>query len=301
MIALIKGSGDLASGIALRLYRAGFAVVMTEIPFPLSVRRPVCFSQAVYNGRCEVEGVKAALVKDDKAIRETVSSLTGSCAGSGAEGGAESRAESGEKREIAVLVDPGAAIIKKLKPDVVIDAIMAKRNLGTSLKDAPVVIGVGPGFTAGIDCNAVIETQRGHTLGRVITEGSALPNTGIPGEIDGFSLERLLRCPADGIFEEVAAKSIGDLVKKGETVALVHNTQASSSGAADGKKLPVKAGVDGILRGLLPTGIRVRQGMKAGDVDPRCEREHCFTVSDKARAVGGGVLEAMLRFSDHKF
>jgi xanthine dehydrogenase accessory factor len=157
---------------------------------------------------------------------------------------------------------------------------MAKKNLGTKITDAPVVIGVGPGFCAGLDCHAVIETQRGHTLGRVITEGSALPNTGIPGSIGGYTLERLLRSPADGVFE--ARACIGGRVAKGDTVAMIGDA-------------PLLAGIDGILRGLLPSGITVTKGMKAGDIDPRCEVSHCFTVSDKALAVAGGVLEAILR------
>jgi xanthine dehydrogenase accessory factor len=166
----------------------------------------------------------------------------------------------------------------------VVDAIMAKRNTGTSISDAPVVVAAGPGFTAGIDCHAVVETQRGHSLGRVITEGSALPNTGIPGDIGGFTLERLLRAGAGGVFEAKAA--IGDRVKKGGLVALVLHDAAPAT--------PVYAEIDGIVRGLLPSGLAVTKGLKVGDIDPRCERAHCFTVSDKALAVGGGVLEAIL-------
>jgi xanthine dehydrogenase accessory factor len=193
------------------------------------------------------------------------------------------------KKEIAVCVDPGAAIVKRLRPGVVIDAIMAKRNTGTAIADAPVVIGVGPGFSAGIDCHAVIETMRGHTLGRVITRGSALPNTGIPGEIGGCSAERLLRAGADGVFEPLAA--IGDTVKKGDMVARVQGAEGV---------VPLRAEIDGIVRGLLPAGIQVTTGMKAGDIDPRCERSHCFTVSDKALAIAGGVLEALLWFSTER-
>ena len=270
MLVVIKGAGDLASGIALRLFHSGFEVVMTEIAAPLSVRRTVCFSQAVYEGRACVEDIASQLVRDVDEMREVLAN-----------------------NAIPVLVDPGAAIVVKARPDVLVDAIMAKKNTGTSLSDAPLVIAVGPGFTAGVDCRAVIETQRGHTLGRVITEGSALPNTGIPGDIGGYTVERLLRSPAEGIFE--AAASIGDFIKKGDTAAFVRITDS------DEDKIPVKAEIDGILRGLLPSGIMVKRGMKAGDVDPRCERSHCFTVSDKALAVGGGVLEAILRFSAMKF
>jgi xanthine dehydrogenase accessory factor len=158
---------------------------------------------------------------------------------------------------------------------------MAKRNTGTAITDAPVVIALGPGFTAGLDCHGVVETNRGHSLGRLIIRGSAAANTGIPGSIGGYTLERLLRAPADGIFE--CRAEIGDMVKKGDIVAAVAG-------------IPIRPEIDGILRGLLPPGIPVFKGMKAGDVDPRCEQSHCFTVSDKALAVAGGVLEGILRF-----
>ena len=268
MFAVIKGAGDLASGIALRLHHAGFDIAMTEIAAPLSVRRTVCFSQAVYEGSSRVEDAGAVLVSEETGMKEAW-----------------------RAKRIAVFVDPDADIVRSLRPAVLIDAIMAKKNTGTSITDAPVVIALGPGFRAGVDCHAVIETQRGHTLGRVITEGCALPNTGVPGDIGGFTLQRLLRSPADGVFEALA--SIGDAVKKGDTVAVVH----TGTGSGSGGDIPVKAEIDGTLRGILPSGIAVKRGMKAGDVDPRCERSHCFTVSDKALAIGGGVLEAVLRFS----
>jgi len=276
MLVVIKGSGDLASGIALRLSHAGFDIAMTEIAAPLSVRRTVCFSQAVYEGRVKVEDVTAVLVKDE-----------------------DEMGEAWRLKQIAVFVDPEASIVKSVLPCVLVDAIMAKRNTGTAITDAPLVIGVGPGFIAGVDCHAVIETQRGHTLGRVITpeqgaEESALPNTGVPGDIGGYTVERLLRSPADGIFEAVL--SIGDMVKKGDTVALVR----TAPGASAGGEFPINAEIDGILRGLLPSGIAVTKGMKAGDVDPRCERQHCFTVSDKALSIGGGVLEAIMRLLNLK-
>jgi xanthine dehydrogenase accessory factor len=273
MLVVIKGAGDLASGIALRLHHAGFEIAMTEIAAPLSVRRAVCFSQAVYEGRKQVEDITAVLVSDEAGMKSAF-----------------------QEKHIAVFVDPGAAVAKRYRPAAVIDAVMAKRNTGTAITDAPVVICAGPGFTAGVDCHAVIETQRGHTLGRVITEGCALPNTGIPGDIGGYTIERLLRCPADGVFE--AAASIGSRVKKGDMVAVVRNLQAPSAGEVTliEEISPIKAEIDGILRGILPSGIGVKRGMKAGDVDPRCEASHCFTVSDKALSIGGGVLEAFLRF-----
>ena len=263
----------MASGIAFRLHHSGFRVAMTEIAAPTAVRRAVCFSEAVYEGHSQVEDVCALLVKDEAGMKGAFAN-----------------------KQIAVFVDPAAAIVKKLKPAVLVDAIMAKTNTGTALTDAPLVIGVGPGFAAGIDCHAVIETRRGHTLGRVITEGNALPNTGVPGEVGGYTVERILRSPADGVFS--ALFSIGDEVKKGDVVALARSAMdASESGTGSALGHPLMAEIDGILRGLLPSGITVSRGMKAGDIDPRCERAHCFTVSDKALAVGGGVLEACLRFS----
>ena len=272
MLIVIKGAGDIASGISFRLWHAGFDIVMTEIAEPLAVRRTVSFSQAVYQGEVVVEDVTAVLVKDKSQIRDVIA-----------------------KKQIAVIVDPAAAIINKLKdsgepPAVLVDAIMAKKNTGTSLGDAPVVIAAGPGFIAGIDCHAVIETMRGHTLGRVITKGSALPYTGTPGEIDGVSVQRLLRCGADGIFQTLV--EIGSSVKKGDAVALVRSA-GSDSAAGD---MPILAGINGIVRGLLPSGVKVTKGLKAGDIDPRCETHNCFTVSDKALAIGGAVLEAILCF-----
>jgi xanthine dehydrogenase accessory factor len=267
MLVMIKGAGDLASGIALRLRHARFDVAMTEIPRPLAVRRTVCFSPAVYEGSAQVEGLTAALVRDAAEMRACFS-----------------------QGRVAVFVDPQARIAGEIFPDVLVDAIMAKKNLGTAIRDAPVVIGLGPGFTAGIDCHAVIETSRGHTLGRVITQGSALPNTGVPGSIGGYTLERLLRSPAEGIFEGRA--KIGDVVKKGDTVAVVKGLPGEPDFRAE-----IRAEIDGVLRGLLPSGIPVFKGMKAGDIDPRCEVSHCFTVSDKALAVAGGALEAILAFT----
>jgi len=269
MLVVIKGAGDLASGIAYRLYHSGFEIAMTEIAVPLSVRRTVCFSQAVYSGSCRVEDVSALLVKDEEEMQAAF-----------------------DKGQIAVFIDPGAEIVKKIRPGVVVDAIMAKRNTGTAITDAPVVIGIGPGFIAGVDCHAVVETKRGHTLGRVITQGSALPNTGVPGDIAGFTSERLLRSPSDGVFKALA--SIGDVVKKGDIVAVVQGMQGAGADADPTGEIPLKAEIDGMLRGLLPSGIHVKTGMKAGDIDPRCEKSHCFTVSDKALAIGGGVLEGIL-------
>lgn len=261
MLAVIKGAGDIASGIALRLHRANFKIVMTEIASPTAIRRTVCFSEAVYKGETVVENVKAVLCDSISQIDDVF-----------------------ENGNIAVIVDEKANCIKELKPDFVIDAILAKKNLGTDIDDAKVVIGVGPGFTAGEDCHAVVETKRGHFLGRVYYEGSAIENTGIPGEIDGHSTDRIIRSPEYGVFNPIY--DIGDEVQKGEVVACVDST-------------PIVCNVSGILRGILPKGTLVSTNMKSGDVDPRCEKEHCYTVSDKALAVGGGVLEACLHLYKH--
>ena len=256
MFVVIRGAGDIATGVALRLWRAGIQVAMTDLDQPTAIRRTVCFSQALVHGEAAVEGVTARR----------------------ADTPAQALALLGE-RIIPVLADPEGACIPVLRPDAVVDAILAKKNLGTRITDAPVVVAVGPGFTAGVDCHAVVETMRGHTLGRVIGQGSALPNTGIPGLIGGFAGERVLRAPADGVFHPLL--DIGAQVCQGDVAATV-----------DG--VPMVCTLDGVLRGILPEGTAVWSGMKAGDIDPRCKREHCFTASDKALAVGGGVLEAIL-------
>ena len=255
MRVVIRGAGDLASGVALRLWRAGMDVVLLDVEKPTAIRRTVAFSEAIVHGEQTVEDVTARLAAVET-VEETLAA-----------------------GYIPVLVDPEGRSIPKLKPDALVDAILAKRNLGTEIRDAPVVIGVGPGFTAGVDCHAVVETMRGHSLGRVIREGSAIPNTGIPGLIGGFAGERVLRAPAAGLFHPL--RDIGDAVTEGEVLATV-----------EGKSMP--ATLTGILRGILPEGTEVFPGMKAGDIDPRCQRSHCFTASDKALAVGGGVLEAIL-------
>ncbi len=258
ILVCIKGAGDIASGIALRLFHAGFKVVMTDLPHPTAIRRTVCFSEAVRFGRSSVEDVTAVLVSGPEEVLKTV-----------------------REGMIPVLADERGDCIRTLQPQVLVDAVLAKKNLGTAMDDAPVVIAAGPGFTAGKDCHAVVETMRGHTLGRVLYSGSALPNTGKPGSIAGFTSERLLRSPCAGIFR--TEHEIGDLVEKDEIVA-----------AVDG--MPVRAGVSGKIRGLLPDGTPVPAGMKSGDVDPRGESVNEYLVSDKALSVGGGVLEAIMHF-----
>lgn len=252
---LIRGAGDLASGIAVRLHAAGYQVVMTDRAVPTTVRRTVAFSRAVYEGTAEVEGITGVLCMPDN---------VDSCLKDG---------------NIAVLIDEDCCFLHSWKPVALVDAIIAKKNLGTKISDAPIVIGVGPGFTAGEDCDAAVETQRGHDLGRCFYIGSTAPDTGIPGEIGGYSIERILRVPCDGLFK--GAVTIGTVVKAGDITGYVDNT-------------PMYSQIDGVVRGLLQNNVAVFTGMKAGDIDPRCKVSNCFTVSDKARAIGGGVLEAIL-------
>lgn len=256
MIILIKGAGDLATGIAYRLKKSGFDIVMTEIDKPTTVRRTVAFSQAVFDNEIVIEGIKGVKVNNINEIYKEIN-----------------------QGNIPIIIDEKAEIIKELRPDVVVDAIIAKKNLGTSIDDAPIVIGVGPGFEAKVDCHLVVETKRGHYLGKVIEEGSAIPNTGVPGNIGGYTKERIIRASSNGKIKPVV--SIGDFVKKGDIVAYVDDVE-------------VLAQIDGIVRGMLQDGIEVFKGMKSGDIDPRCEKDHCFTISDKARSIGGGVLEAIM-------
>lgn len=257
MLVMIKGAGDIASGIAMRLWRAGINVVMTDLPRPSSIRRTVCFSEAVYRGETMIEEVRARHAENAADALRLL-----------------------EENILPVIVDPKAESAKELHPDVIVDAILAKENLGTAITDAPGVVGVGPGFTAGVDCHAVVETMRGHTLGRVIWSGGAIPNTGVPGEIGGYTVERVMHSPCGGVFH--ALRQIGDTVEAGETVATVGGE-------------PLYAKITGTLRGILPEGFEVpREHFKSADVDPRCRLFHCFTVSDKALSVGGGVLEAVL-------
>ena len=256
MLVLIRGAGDLASGAALRLHRANFPVVMTDLPQPTAIRRTVCFSQAIRFGKTTVEDAVGVCCKTAREVKATLS-----------------------VGEIPVLPDETASCRTWLHPEVLVDGILAKRNLGTKITDAPLVIALGPGFCAGRDCHAVIETMRGHTLGRVIWDGEPIPNTNIPGLIGGFAGERVLRAPDTGIFHQV--RDIGALVMVGETVGEVNG-------------LPMSCTIAGVLRGILPDGTPVTKGMKSGDVDPRAKVENCYTVSDKASAIAGGVLEAIL-------
>lgn len=261
MLVYLRGAGDIASGIAVRLVGAGCRVVMSDIAKPTAIRRTVCFSEAIRLSSMEIEGIRALRAYTPSQVLEITS------------GG-----------QIAVIVDPQAHFISELYPDVLVDAILAKKNCGTHIRDAAVVIGVGPGFYAGKDCHAVIETCRGHYLGSVIYHGAALENTGVPGIIAGHGADRVLRAPAKGRFEPLL--SIGDLVRTGDVAATVAS-------------VPLPCTIDGVLRGLLAPGIEVGVGMKVGDIDPRGEQRFCQSVSDKARSIGGGVLEALLHLSGY--
>lgn len=256
VLVLIRGAGDLATGVAARLHRAGFPLVMTEVQHPTVIRRTVALAEAVFEGQAQVEDLVARRAEAPDAVKDLIAAGT-----------------------IPVLVDPELRHLPALCPQVLVDATLAKRNLGLSLSLAPLVVGVGPGFTAGKDVHAVIESQRGHFLGRVYWRGSALPDTGTPGPIAGYSAERVVRAPATGIFR--GERAIGDSVQADQRLGQVD-------------AVPVLAPISGVLRGLLHDGLRVRTGMKIGDVDPRDVRDHCWTISDKALAIGGGVLEVVL-------
>ena len=258
IVVLIRGGGEMASGVAHRLVKCHFKVCMTEVAHPLAVRREVSFSEAVYEGEKTVEGLTAKLIDASDQIPELW-----------------------KAGMIPIMVDPEAALKAYMKPSVVVDAILAKRNVGTRITDAPLVIGLGPGFRAGRDVHLVVETKRGHDLGRLISEGEAEANTGIPGEIAGFSVKRVLRSSTAGKLKTL--KGIGDYVDAGDIVALVDDA-------------PIKAQIKGVIRGLLRDGSEVYEGMKTGDVDPRGIKEFCYSMSDKVRAIGGGVLEGIVSY-----
>ncbi|MBW2611010.1 MAG: EF2563 family selenium-dependent molybdenum hydroxylase system protein [Deltaproteobacteria bacterium] len=258
MIVCIKGAGEMATAVAWRLYMANIReIIMLESPRPLAVRRKVSFCEAVFDGTQTVENVSADFCHDVEGVHGIW-----------------------QESKIAVTVDPTWHMLKQIKAGVVVDAILAKKNLGTTISDARLVVGLGPGFIAGQDVHMVVETNRGHNLGRIIESGSAEPNTGIPGSIGGYSEERVLRAPADGLF--CTTRRIGDKVKKGDVLGTVQNRKIS-------------ANVGGVVRGLLRSNSQVHLGLKIGDIDPRGEENYCHMISDKARAIAGSVLEAVLR------
>lgn len=252
--ALVRGAGDLATGVGAALHRAGYQVIMTEIATPMTVRREVAMSRAVYEGHAKVEGIEGILVSDYREAEKVL-----------------------KEGKIAVIIDPAADIRKEFCPDVLIDAILAKRNTGTTCEAAPYVIGLGPGFTAGKDVHAVIETMRGATLADIIYDGVPIPNTGVPGYVGGYAIERLLKASGTGTMEPKA--QIGDIVKKGQLLAVT-----------GGK--PVYSQLDGVVRGMLQEGAKVKTGLKIGDVDPRKDKKLCYLISDKSNKIGDSVVKA---------
>ncbi len=258
LIIGIKGAGEMATGTACRLFQSNFKrIFMMETDNPMAVRRQVSFCEAIHDDQIIVEGITARKIIHPDEIQAAWDSNT-----------------------IPVIVDPDWESIKAIQPHVVIDAIIAKKNLGTHLYEAPLVISLGPGFEAGTDVHVAIETNRGHNLGRLILNGCPEANTGIPGNTSGYTYERVLRAPCPGIFN--SDLDIGAMVKKGQKIGHVDNT-------------PVIAPIDGVLRGQIRHNTRVNHKLKIGDIDPRGNIEYCTAVSEKARAIGGSVLEAILK------
>lgn len=256
-IVVVRGGGDIASGTIQKLHNSGFKVLILEVEKPTAIRRLVCYGEAVYEGETTVEGITSKLVSSINEVEETW-----------------------RRNQIPVLIDPKGLSIDKIRPGIVVDAILAKKNIGTHIAMADITLALGPGFVAGKDVHAVVETMRGHNLGRIIFKGEAMKNTGVPGEIKGFSKERVIYSPSCGTIINI--RKIGDIVKAGETLATVNGFE-------------VKATIDGVLRGIIRDGSDASEGLKIADIDPRLEeQQNCFTISDKARALGGAVLEAIL-------
>ncbi|MGN0299541.1 MAG: selenium-dependent molybdenum cofactor biosynthesis protein YqeB [Lachnospiraceae bacterium] len=260
-LIVVRGGGDLATGTIYKLYQCGFSVLVLECENPMAIRRCVAFSEAVRNGSSQVEDVTCFLAKNWDDAKHML-----------------------DEGKLVMLVDPVGKVLKDAKPVAVVDAIIAKKNLGTNRQMAPITIALGPGFEAGVDVDAVIETKRGHNLGRIIYKGCAAPNTGIPGTIAGYGKERVIHAECAGIL--YSRKKIGDLVEVGETIAVITNEK---------EIFEVKASLTGVLRGMIQDGFYVTKGFKIADIDPReTEQKNCFTISDKARCIAGGVLEALL-------
>ena len=271
-LIVVRGAGDLATGTIHRLKKAGFRLLVLEAEHPAAIRRQVALSEAVYAGSARVEDVEAVRMDVDLAEKKNRKELL------------EQEMERIWKKDgVPVLVDPAGLSIAALRPAVVVDAILAKKNLGTTKEMAPLVIALGPGFTAGEDVDVVIETKRGHNLGRVIRSGSAVPNTGIPGIIGGYGKERVMHAQAGGILRNAA--SIGDIVEARAVIAEIETENGT---------VPVEASLSGLLRGLIRDGYPVTKGFKIADIDPRKEElQNCFTISDKARCIAGSVLEVI--------
>lgn len=299
LLIICRGAGDLATGIIHRLHRAGHRVIALETDYPAAIRRQVSFCEAVYDGSAAVEGLTARLVPalaDAESDTETYSGINDTPAAHIASEKWDSSAIEAvlEAGEVPLLIDPKGESVALLKPDVVVDAIIAKKNLGTTIDMAPLVIGVGPGFTAGQDVHLVIESMRGHNLARIITDGMAQPNTGVPGNIAGFTSERVIHAPAAGYIHDV--RKIGDIVQKGDEIARIYPDKESYDNALS-EYVHVNATITGIIRGLIREGYYFRKGFKIADIDPReSELTNCFTISDKARSIAGSVLEAVSAF-----
>lgn len=257
-VIVVRGGGDMATAVIHRLWRAGFCVLVLETDRPSAIRRQVAVSEAVYDGCATVEGMTAVRIHSLLQCEEMW-----------------------KKGKVPLLVDPKAECIAQLRPAVVVDALIAKKNLGTHRSMAPLTIALGPGFTAGADVHAVIETMRGHNLGRIIYDGCALPNTGVPGKIGGYASERVIHALHAGRIRHL--RCIGDYVNQGEAIAVISDHE---------NDYPVEATISGLIRGLIRDGYDVPQGFKIADIDPRREEHaNCFTISDKARCIAGSVLE----------
>lgn len=257
MKVVIRGGGDLATGVAEVLYQSGFKILILDIEKPSSIRRSVCFSKAIYDGITKVENIICKRVENENEIEKCWN-----------------------EKIIPIMIDEKGKIIKKIRPDVVVDSIIAKKNLGTTRDMAPITVALGDGFEAGKDVDIVIETMRGHNLGRIITSGRAMKNTRIPGEIKGVSRDRVIYSLADGKFSSI--KKIGDTVQKDEIIGYVGDIE-------------IRGKISGVLRGIIRDGYQVTKNMKIGDIDPRIEeKNNCFTISDKARSLGGAVLKAIM-------
>ena len=266
-LIVVRGGGDLATGTIYKLRKCGFPVLVLETGAPSAIRRNVAFSEAVYQGSQQVEDMTCRLANSLEQARQWL-----------------------DENQLVLLVDPAGEAIARLKPMAVVDAILAKKNLGTHREMAPITVALGPGFTAGVDVDAVVETKRGHNLGRVLWQGTAAPNTGIPGVIAGYGTERVIHSPAEGILRNVC--KITDTVRRGQVIAAVETAAGT---------VPVEATLDGLLRGLIRDGYPVTKGFKIADIDPRVEEyQNCFTISDKARCIAGGVLEAVIQLKGER-
>jgi len=259
-IVVIRSGGDIGTAVAHKLFRSGFKVLILETKMPFAIRRKVAFCDAIYEGEAIVEGIKCKKIDKLSEIEDVLGSAV-----------------------IPIIVDELGYVINEINAEIVVDAILAKKNINTRIDMAPLTIGLGPGFEAGVDVNVVIETNRGHNLGRLIYKGETEKNTGIPGNIDGHGIERVLRAPCDGLVKVI--KGIGELVKEGDTIFEVGGVE-------------VKTGLSGVVRGCIRDGIIAEKGLKIGDVDPRRNINNCFTISDKARCIAGGVLEAILNYKN---